>query len=74
MDLLVLDQGIDTSTAAGRMFFQIVGSNAAFEQALRSERAVDSLAEARARAHWWAEAEARGSPGAAGQAQVRGVR
>lgn len=74
VDLLVLDQGIDTSTAAGRMFFQIVGSNAAFEQALRSERAVDSLAEARARAHWWAEAEARGSPGAAGQAQVRGVR
>ena len=26
MDLVVLDQGIDTSTAVGRMFFQILGA------------------------------------------------
>jgi DNA invertase Pin-like site-specific DNA recombinase len=25
VDLVVLDQGIDTSTAVGRMFFQILG-------------------------------------------------
>jgi DNA invertase Pin-like site-specific DNA recombinase len=27
VDLVVLDQGIDTSTAIGRMFFQILGSS-----------------------------------------------
>ena len=26
VDLVVLDQGIDTSTAVGRMFFQILGA------------------------------------------------
>ncbi len=30
VDLIVLDQGIDTSTAVGRMFFQILGSIARF--------------------------------------------
>ena len=30
VDLVVLDQGIDTSTAVGRMFFQILGSIADF--------------------------------------------
>ena len=30
VDLVVLDQGIDTSTAIGRMFFQILGSIAEF--------------------------------------------
>ena len=34
VDLVVLDQGIDTSTAVGRMFFQILGSIAEFEHAL----------------------------------------
>ncbi|MGH3547324.1 MAG: recombinase family protein [Pseudonocardiaceae bacterium] len=37
VDLVVLDQGIDTSTAVGRMFFQILGSIAEFEHALMSE-------------------------------------
>lgn len=37
MDLVVLDQGIDTSTAIGRMFFQILGSIAEFEHSLMSE-------------------------------------
>jgi DNA invertase Pin-like site-specific DNA recombinase len=49
VDLVVLDQGIDTSTALGRMFFQILGAIAEFEHALMSERTRDGLAAARAR-------------------------
>jgi DNA invertase Pin-like site-specific DNA recombinase len=49
VDLVVLDQGIDTSTAVGRMFFQIIGAIAEFEHALMSERTRDGLAAARAR-------------------------
>ena len=47
VDLVVLDQGIDTSTAVGRMFFQILRAIA--EHALMSERTMDGLAAARAR-------------------------
>jgi len=47
VDLVVPDQGIDTSTAVGRMFFQILGAIA--EHALMSERTMDGLAAARAR-------------------------
>jgi DNA invertase Pin-like site-specific DNA recombinase len=46
---VVLDQGIDTSAAVGRMFFQILGAIVEFEDALMSERTVDGLAAARAR-------------------------
>lgn len=49
VDLVVLDQGIDTSTPVGRMFFAILGSIAEFEHALMSERTRDGLAAARAR-------------------------
>jgi DNA invertase Pin-like site-specific DNA recombinase len=49
VDLVVLDQQIDTSTAMGRMFFQILGSIAEFEHALMSERTLDGLAAARTR-------------------------
>jgi DNA invertase Pin-like site-specific DNA recombinase len=49
VDLVVLDQGIDTSTAIGRLFFQIIGAIAEFEHALMSERTRDGLAAARAR-------------------------
>ena len=49
MDLVVLDQGIDTSTALGRMFFQILGAIAEFEHALMSERTRDGPEAARAR-------------------------
>ncbi len=45
----MLDQGIDTSTAVGRMFFQILGAIAEFEHALMSERTRDGLEAARAR-------------------------
>ncbi|MGN7157975.1 recombinase family protein [Dietzia cercidiphylli] len=47
--LVVLDQGIDTSTPVGRMFFHILGAIAEFEHALLSERTRDGLAAARAR-------------------------
>jgi len=47
---VVLDQGIDTSTALGRLFFQIIGAIAEFEHALMSERTMDGLAVAAARA------------------------
>jgi DNA invertase Pin-like site-specific DNA recombinase len=49
VDLVVLDQGIDTSSAVGRMFFHILGAIAEFENALMSERTIDGLAAARAR-------------------------
>ncbi|MGH3450646.1 MAG: recombinase family protein [Haloechinothrix sp.] len=49
VDLVVLDQGIDTSTAVGRMFFQILGAIAEFEHALMSERTREGLEAARAR-------------------------
>ena len=49
VDLVVLDQGIDTSTAVGRMFFQTLGAIAEFEHALMSERTRDGLDAARAR-------------------------
>ncbi len=49
VDLVVIDQGIDTSTPVGRLFFQIIGVIAEFEHALMSERTMDGLAAARAR-------------------------
>src|SRR5450755_749013 len=49
VDLVVLDQGIDTSTAVGRLFFQIIGTIGEFENALMRERTMDGLAAARAR-------------------------
>ena len=45
---MVLDQGIDTSTPLGRMFFHILGAVAEFEHALMSERTRDGLEAARA--------------------------
>lgn len=45
----MLDQGIDTSTAPGRMFFHILGAIAEFAHTLMSERTMDGLAAARAR-------------------------
>jgi len=40
VDLVVLDQGIDTSTAVGRMFFQILGAIAEFS-VISTRRAAD---------------------------------
>jgi DNA invertase Pin-like site-specific DNA recombinase len=73
VDLAVLDQGIDTSTAVGRMFFHILGAIAEFEHALMSERTMDGLAAARARGRTrGAEAEAGSASGEAGARDVRG--
>lgn len=47
--LQVLDQSIDTSTPAGRMFFHILGAIAEFEHSLMAERTRQGLAAARAR-------------------------
>lgn len=49
VELEVLDQGIDTSTPVGRMFFQILGAIAEFEHSLMAERTKQGLAAARAR-------------------------
>ena len=49
IDLVVLDQGVDTSTAAGRTFFAMLGAISEFEHALLAERTVEGLAAARAR-------------------------
>ncbi|MFJ7963112.1 recombinase family protein [Streptomyces sp. NPDC096324] len=49
VDLVVIDQGINTSTHTGRMFFQILGAIAEFEHAMMVERTHDGLSAARAR-------------------------
>ncbi|MPZ66653.1 MAG: helix-turn-helix domain-containing protein [Pseudonocardiaceae bacterium] len=49
INLVVLDQGVDTSTAVGRMFFSILGAIAEFEASLLSERTKDGLEAARTR-------------------------
>jgi DNA invertase Pin-like site-specific DNA recombinase len=49
VDLIVLDQAIDTSTPAGRMLFHVLAAIAEFERDLITERARDGMAAARAR-------------------------
>jgi DNA invertase Pin-like site-specific DNA recombinase len=47
VELKVLDQDIDTGTAMGRMFYQIMGAVAEFERELIIERTHDGLRTAR---------------------------
>lgn len=49
VDLVVLDQAIDTTTPAGRFMFHVLGAIAEFERDLIHERIMDGLAAARAR-------------------------
>ena len=49
VDLIVLDQGIDTSTPAGRLLFNVLGSIAEFEADLIRERTRAGIASARRR-------------------------
>ena len=47
IDLLVLDQNIDTSTSTGRLMFNMLASIAEFENDLRSERQAEGIAKAK---------------------------
>lgn len=47
--LHVLDQQIDTSTATGRLLFNMLGAIAQFETELRAERQLDGIRKARER-------------------------
>jgi DNA invertase Pin-like site-specific DNA recombinase len=49
VDLVVLDQSIDTSTAAGQLLFEVLGAIAQFEANLIRERTRAGLAAARRR-------------------------
>ncbi len=49
VDLVVLDQGIDTSTPSGRLLFHVLGSIAEFERDLIRERTRAGVAAARRR-------------------------
>ena len=47
IDLVVLDQKIDTSTPTGKLLFNMLGSIAEFENAIRKERQTDGIAKAK---------------------------
>lgn len=46
IDLLVIDQNIDTSTSTGRLMFNMLASIAEFENDLRTERQAEGIAKA----------------------------
>jgi DNA invertase Pin-like site-specific DNA recombinase len=48
IQLLVIDQAIDTSTSSGVLHFQMLGAIAEFETALRRERQMEGIAHAKA--------------------------
>ena len=47
IDLIVLDQNIDTSTSTGRLMFNMLASIAEFENDLRTERQAEGIAKAK---------------------------
>lgn len=47
VELVVLDQNIDTSTPTGKLLFHMLGSIAEFENDIRRERQTDGVAKAR---------------------------
>ena len=49
VDLKVLDQGIDTSDATGRLLFNMLGAIAQFETEIRSERQMEGILKAKER-------------------------
>jgi DNA invertase Pin-like site-specific DNA recombinase len=49
VDLKVLDQGIDTSDATGRLLFNMLGAIAQFETEIRSERQMEGIIKAKER-------------------------
>jgi DNA invertase Pin-like site-specific DNA recombinase len=68
VDLVVLDQGIDTSTATGRLLFNVLGAIGEFERDLIVDRTKAGLAAARRRGIRL------GRPRALGQDQVKRAR
>jgi len=55
-----LTEAIDTTTPAGRMMMQIVGTFAEFERAMLRERTQSDLDMARTRSYRWSSAQAQG--------------
>lgn len=51
VDLIVLDQNIDTTTPTGKLIFHVLAAISEFERDLIRERTMDGLAAARARGH-----------------------
>lgn len=47
VELIVLDQAIDTSTPTGKLLFSMLGAIAEFENAIRAERQADGVARAK---------------------------
>jgi len=47
IDLIVIDQAIDTSTSTGRLMFNMLAAIAEFETDLRSERQAEGIAKAK---------------------------
>lgn len=47
IDLLVIDQNIDTSTSTGRLMFNMLAAIAEFENDLRTERQLEGIAKAK---------------------------
>ena len=47
IDLVVLDQAINTSTPTGKLLFNMLGSIAEFESTIRKERQTDGIARAK---------------------------
>lgn len=48
VDLVVLDQAIDTTSPTGRLLFHVLASIGEFERELIKERAADGIARAKA--------------------------
>lgn len=48
VDLVVLDQNIDTSTPVGKLLFNVLASIAEFETAIRKERQLEGIEKAKA--------------------------
>ncbi len=62
VDLFLHQQGIDTTTPAGKAMFQMMGVFAEFERAMISERVKAGLSTARAKGKSWADPAFRRSP------------
>lgn len=73
MDLVVLDQAIDTSTPAGRLLFHVLGSIAEFERDLIRERTAAGMAAAKRQGRHVGRPRARVDQGVLAQALERGT-